>query len=128
MNRMIRYYSSLLCIGIAALVMSNHAVGQGTTSVRGIVTDQTGAIIPGATLELTDPSIDVRKTTTSNEKGEYQFPQLEPSKYTIRASATGMSTQQRVVELLVAQPATITLPWQSQMRQRPCWWPLTTRH
>lgn len=107
MNRIIRYYSSLLCIGIATLAMSSHAIGQGTTSVRGTVTDQTGAIIPDATLELTDPAIDVHKTTTSDNKGEYEFPQLQPSKYTIRASVAGMSTQERVVELLVAQPATI---------------------
>jgi hypothetical protein len=75
--------------------------------VRGLVTDVTGAAIPGAAVELTNKAIDVQKDMVADGKGEYQFPQLVPSRYTITVSATRMGTQQKIVELLVAQQATV---------------------
>lgn len=106
MNSNLRRYISLL--GVLFTVLPHFATSQGTaTSVRGIVTDQTGAAIPGATVELTNKAIDVQKQVTTDDRGEYQLQQIVPSKYTITASAPGMSKQQRAVELLVAQPATV---------------------
>lgn len=106
MSRSIRRYFFLLCVTMVGTAQL--AISQGTTtSVRGLITDQTGAAIAGATIELIDKSIDIDKTVVSDEKGEYAFPQLVPSTYSISASAPGMGKQVKVVELLVAQPATL---------------------
>jgi len=80
---------------------------QSTTSVRGLIADATGAAIPGATVDLTDKASGVHKTITSDGKGEYAFPELIPGKYTIQVDTPGMGKQAKVVELLVAQPATV---------------------
>jgi hypothetical protein len=106
MNRFLRCNFIMFCI--FAVIFPSLAISQATTtSVRGLITDKTGAAIPGATVELKNSSIDIDKTVTSDGNGEYQFPQLVPSTYTISASAQGMGKQDKVVELLVAQPATL---------------------
>lgn len=106
MNCIHRRHLFLLVILLAAFSFSARSQ-ETTTSVRGIVTDQTGAAIPGASVELANKAIDVQKQTTADDKGEYQFQQLVPSKYAISVSAPGMGRQEKIVELLVAQPATV---------------------
>ena len=71
-----------LCI---LLLMSAVASGQ-TASVRGQVVDQSGAVIPRATVTLTAPS-GLVKTTTAAENGFYSFAGLTTGQYTARAAA-----------------------------------------
>ncbi len=61
-----------------------------TASLRGQVTDETGAIIPGAKVELSGPSGPVR-TTRSNGDGSYSFSGVPPGDYTVEASAPDMA-------------------------------------
>jgi hypothetical protein len=78
-----------------------------TTSLRGLVTDPTGAVVPGATVTLLDSATGQRLTATSKGSGEYQLAQIPPAKYTITVTASGFGNQSKVAELLVNQPATI---------------------
>ena len=58
---------------------------QATTSVRGTILDVQGAAIQGATVDLIDKVATVHKTTTTDDKGEYQFQQVVPGEYNIEA-------------------------------------------
>src|ERR1700749_5120025 len=78
-----------------------------TTSLRGMVKDPSGAVVPNATIELTEVTTGLKAKTTSNSVGEYTFPQLAPAKYEIHAIAAGFGTQVKAAELLVNQPATV---------------------
>jgi len=78
-----------------------------TTSLRGVVKDPSGALVPGATVTLTDNATGKSFSSTANSSGSYEFPQIFPSKYTMRVSAPGFGDQTKVAELLVNQPATI---------------------
>ena len=78
-----------------------------TTSLRGVVQDPTGAVIPGAQLTLTNTASGQVLTVTANQQGEYQATQISPAHYTITATAGGFGTQKKDAELLVNQPATI---------------------
>jgi hypothetical protein len=80
---------------------------QSTSSLRGTVVDVQGAAIAGATIQLTSKGADVHKTATSDGKGEYQFSQIVPGDYSVEVSVTGFGTQEKLVTLLVAQPATV---------------------
>ena len=80
---------------------------QTTTSVRGTILDVQGAAIQGATVDLIDKVATVHKTTTTDDKGEYQFQQVVPGEYNIEAVYTGFGKQAKIVTLLVAQPATV---------------------
>jgi Carboxypeptidase regulatory-like domain/TonB dependent receptor len=78
-----------------------------TTSLRGTIKDPGGALVPGATISITDNDTGNTFNTTANVAGAYQFPQIPPAKYTIRVSAAGFGNQVKAAELLVNQPATI---------------------
>ena len=94
----------LLCI----LISCSFGFGQSaTTSLRGVVKDPSGALVPGATVTITDKSVDKTLTTVTNTAGSYQFPQIAPASYLITVSAQGLGSQSKTAELLVDQPATI---------------------
>ena len=78
-----------------------------TTSLRGVVQDSSGAVIPGAVITLSNAESGQKITQTANDHGEYQLPQIAPARYTITVTAPGFGTQTKQAELLVNQPATI---------------------
>ena len=78
-----------------------------TTSLRGVVKDPTGALVPGATVTITSASTGIARQATSNSSGGYEFPQLQPARYTIKVTAAGFGDQSKTAELLVNQPASI---------------------
>jgi Carboxypeptidase regulatory-like domain len=84
------------------------AFGQiATTSLRGTIKDPSGALVPGATITITDDATGKSSTATANSDGLYSFAQIMPAKYTIRVTAVGFGGQTKTAELLVNQPATI---------------------
>jgi hypothetical protein len=84
---------------------------QQAASLTGSVVDSSGAAVPGATVSISDSARAIRLTTTSNERGEYTFPQLSPGdNYIVSVSKAGFKeTMQRGVVLQVAQSAKIDL-------------------
>ena len=77
------------------------------SSLRGVVTDPTGAVVPGATISLFAQATGQTIKTTSKSTGEYQLPQIAPAKYTITVTAEGFGSQVKSAEILVNQPATV---------------------
>lgn len=79
-------------ISLMALILSVFAVGtanaqSGISRIVGTVTDQTGASVPGATVELTNPNTGFKRTVISSDDGSYSFPGLAPATYRIEVSA-----------------------------------------
>jgi hypothetical protein len=62
--------------------------------MRGAVKDAQG-VIPGVTVTLTNEANGVSRDTVSNASGEYSFPALDPSSYTIKAAVQGFKTFER---------------------------------
>ena len=83
-----RYLSTILVIAVTVFAAFGQ---QNRASLRGLITDEQGAAIVGATVTLTDASGQA-KTTVSNDEGIYVFNGLAPGKYTIRAAAKGFAT------------------------------------
>lgn len=69
-----------------------------TTTVRGVVTDDSGAVVPGAKVTLTGTTGRAQDATASAD-GSYSFPSVTPGTHTLQASAPD----------LAAQPATIAV-------------------
>ena len=78
-----------------------------TTSLRGVVKDSSGALVPGASITLKDQATDNSYKTVSNAAGYYIFPIIAPARYLITITSGGFATQTRTAELLVDQPATL---------------------
>jgi hypothetical protein len=60
-------------------------------SVYGTITDSSGAVIPNATITVTDESKGTSVQVTSNQSGEYTVQNLIPDVYDVKATATGFS-------------------------------------
>jgi len=96
---------SMLCciLSFAALASGQTA----TTSLRGVVKDSSGALVPGAAVALKDQANDNSYHAVSSSAGFYIFPVIAPAHYLITIASNGFATQTRTAELLVNQPATI---------------------
>ncbi|HXW92091.1 MAG TPA: carboxypeptidase-like regulatory domain-containing protein [Terriglobales bacterium] len=98
---------------IFILLVSSLIAQVATTSLRGVVADPAGARIKGAQVTLANPANGFTRTTTTNDRGEYQFLEVPVGSFTLAAAATGFtSTRKPDVVLLVNTPANVdfTLP------------------
>jgi hypothetical protein len=81
---------------LALLVFSAAAVGQDiNATLRGVITDPSGAVITNATIQITNIEKGISRTFTTNKNGEYEAPQLPPQAYSITVTAPGFKTQVR---------------------------------
>ena len=63
-----------------------------TSTIRGLVTDRSGAVIPGASVVITDVNTNRSFTTTTNSSGEYSAPSLSVSVYRLAFTVRGFKT------------------------------------
>ena len=68
------------------------ALAQANSELTGIVTDQTGAVVPDAKIVLTDPATGFSKTTTSGATGLYDISGLNPANYNMKVLAKGFES------------------------------------
>src|SRR6202140_3860932 len=81
-----------------------------TGDIDGTVTDQSGAMLPGAALTLTDQATGAVRKTTSNAQGNFSFLNLPVGAYTITATKEGFKAlSQKDVAVHVATVTTPTL-------------------
>lgn len=78
------------------------ARAQYRTSIQGVVTDSTGALIPGATLTLTDIGTNETQVRTSDAKGVYNFNALPADTFTLVVTKKGF--QKKVLDQLQLIP------------------------
>ena len=79
----------------------------GMTSLRGTVTDPSGALLAGAEVTIEAPATGFHATHSTDPSGAYEFPQIPPGKYSITATKAGFGKLVKAAELLVSQPATL---------------------
>ena len=81
-----------------------------TTSLRGTVFDEKGAVVNGATVTINDPATGFSRTTKTSAQGEYGFPQIPPATYVLTTVVHGFATmKQSGIKLLVDTPATVNV-------------------
>ena len=102
------HFRHLYLLLIVFITVTGMALAQtGTTSLRGNVTDASGASVADATLTISNPQTGIERTTQSGSNGEYSFPSLSPGSYTLTAEKAGFQKyQQADLQLLVNLPAT----------------------
>jgi carboxypeptidase family protein len=76
---------------IAVMVVRVYAQSANTGTVIGVATDPSGAVVPGARVELQDVTTGLSRTVLTNSAGQYFFPGVPPGTYSIKASHAGFS-------------------------------------
>ncbi|HYB96779.1 MAG TPA: TonB-dependent receptor [Vicinamibacterales bacterium] len=83
----------IAAIFLVAFVPSSFA--QATGQINGIVTDSSGGVLPGVTVEAVSSATGATRSAVSGSDGLYTIPLLAPGTYTVRASLQGFRTSQR---------------------------------
>lgn len=80
-------------VATISLLLGTAAFGQGiiTGGITGQVVDQTGAVIPGATVNAVNESTGATRTVVSNGQGTFQISDVPLGSYAVTVSATGFS-------------------------------------
>ena len=77
--------------------------------INGTVTDQGGAAIPGAQVQITDDGTGVAHSSVASSSGEFNFPDLPLGTYTVSATSSGFETL-KVGKVPVTAGSIYTLP------------------
>ena len=80
-----------------------------TGAISGTISDPSGAVIVGATLNLRNNATGEMLTTTSRADGVYQFSLLKPGTYSLTVTQQGFKQVSQTVEVLLGQTSTSNL-------------------
>jgi len=86
----------LLCVtGLVCLFSMPQLLAQraGQATISGAVTDQSGAVVPGAVVTATNQGTGVSSTAQTNSAGQYVFPYLPLGTYTVHVKKEGFQTE-----------------------------------
>jgi hypothetical protein len=82
-------------LGFLLGLLATSAFAQSAGSIRGTITDTTGAVIPGATVTLAQEATKFARTVVTDAKGGYFFGAVQPGAYTVRVEISGFKTAER---------------------------------
>ncbi len=74
-----------------------------TGQITGVVSDSTGAVVPNATVTISNKDTGSNKTSSTNDNGIYKFISVQPGSYTVKASGGGFAEQSRDVTVNVGR-------------------------
>jgi hypothetical protein len=102
----------LLRTGLIALLLTAPATAWAQATLAGVVTDNSGAVLPGVTVEAASPAlIEKVRTATTDGNGRYRIESLQPGAYTVTFSLAGFSSVKRE-NLTVSGTGVITVDTQ----------------
>src|SRR2546429_1398194 len=104
-----RLLMKILKLGMSLFLFSALAVAQVTTgTISGTITDSTGAVVPGVTVNLKSVEKGISRTLGTDEGGRYRAPELALGSYEVTAEAAGFQTVVRSgITLTVGREAVV---------------------
>ena len=109
--RWTRSVSTLVLLALAVFVAAPVSVSGQTFrgGISGTVTDQSGAVVPGAMVTAVETATNTSLKTVSSSAGEFAFTNLPLGDYSVTVSASGFSTV-KVKSVTVSAGVSYTLP------------------
>ena len=84
-----------LLLPLLVVMAGVFAYAQANSTLTGIVTDQSGAVVAGAKIVLTNPATGASNTTESGPTGLFNIPGLNPANYNLKVSAKGFQSYEQ---------------------------------
>ncbi len=86
---------SRIALALLVLLVAGAAFAQDTGSIRGTVTDTTGAVVPGATVTLQNEATKFSRNVVTDAKGAYYLGAVSPGVYTVTVEIPGFKMASR---------------------------------
>src|ERR1044072_3664958 len=81
---------SIFCALLLLAICSTFVAGQqGTSTVRGLVKDPQGNVVPGASVKLTNLGPNLSRSTTTSDTGTYSFDFIQVGDYRLGGGGKG---------------------------------------
>lgn len=114
---MLSYSRSLATamLALAVLLVPGHGLAQtaATGNVEGVVTDATGAVLPGVTVVVRNVETNLSRESVTDSGGRYRAAALQPGAYEVTASLAGFTAQPMTgVTVLVGQTQPVDIKMQ----------------
>jgi hypothetical protein len=96
---------------LLAICLANGLKAQTATSggLTGVVTDQSGALVVNADVEIKDSSKGTTQSTKTDRGGIYRFFFVAPARYTLKVTHEGFRTESRTVNVVLGPPVTVNV-------------------
>ena len=111
MNKSLKLISlTALFLAVAALFIPDYAWGQAQNgSISGVVTDASGAVVPGAQVVVTSTTTGAVRTTSASSSGDYTVQQLPPQDYKLTVTAPGFGPSSATLNVSVGSANTVNV-------------------
>jgi hypothetical protein len=110
-NHVVLRLAIVILVGLLAGISAQAQTATGR--ILGNIADQSGAVVKGANVTITDASRGTSRTLTTDDAGAYLAPDLAPSTYNVKVEAAGFKTvERRAIELQVATDVRIDVALQ----------------
>ncbi len=100
---MLRFFARLLITALGLIALGGTVGFAQSGQISGRVTDQQGAVIPDAAVQIVNQDRNFKRDTTTNNQGTYSASYLPAGKYEVNVKKEGFSSGNRVVQLAVGQ-------------------------
>src|SRR5436190_15250259 len=103
---------TLACAMLFLFAITTYVNAQGLSAgtVSGVVVDPNNAIVPNASLTLSNPVTGYKRAAASGTDGSFQFSDVPPNTYQLTISATGFETATQSVVVRTSVPITLKIP------------------
>jgi len=95
---------------LLALVFCLCVVAQPTGTITGTVADETGAVVPNATVTITNKATGFSRSATTNAEGFFSAPALPAGDYEVKSEVAGFRTLVRPATVQAGETTQVNMP------------------
>ena len=97
-----------LAVVALAVLAAGSAVAQTTGGIAGTISDNSGAPLPGVSVEIKSPALLGTRTVVTDARGSFRFPAIPPGVYTLSAALSGFTKLEKTsIRVALGETATV---------------------
>ena len=107
-GRILRLVVLFVFVSLATAIVFAQGLGAGTVEVT--VVDPNGAVVPNASVTISNPVTGYTRTAVTAQDGVLRFDNVPPNNYQVSISATGFAPATQTVSVRTSVPITLKMP------------------
>ncbi len=103
-----KLFSTIAVLSLLAIAGTSVAQQSGAGTITGTVSDQTGAVVPGATVGIRNPVSGFERTAVTNKSGTFNIPNVPLNNYHLTVSAPGFAPYAQDIDVRSIVPVNVS--------------------